>query len=593
MSIPKLSEAVIRHHANAKSFQRGEDYYQAGAVISLTQRGDLLQSEVEAREIGTYAVRVKFDRDGITFADCNCAYNFDGWCKHIVATMLMCVRQPKKIEQRPTLEKLLDSLDHLQIQKLVEDLVAEHPHLIDDIDRYVSFITQPVVDKKPAHTKPVCKKTLDTEPLQRQVRNILRDAVRYWEDGYDDDPITEELLSLVQTAVDFCDRGDPSNALATLEAITSSCVDFWEDVDQYGADNEEIVEELNDAWCEAILSLDLTREEKADLQVNLEGWQNEWNADLSLALEALRQGWDYPPLLKVLQGNITNLGAWEAEPPDYADDLALIRLKILEREQSYQEYLYLAEAEGQTQEYLTMLARLGRVEEATKAAQTQMTLMEEAFALAQTLRERGASDQALDIAQMGLKLPGHSRYELGTWTSDLAEELGNIEVALASRKNAFAASPSFDDYQTIQDLAGDNWKIVKQDLLEILRTYLGWNKEAAKVDIFLHEGLVEDAINTVTELGSYHGELIHRVMDAAIKKKPDWVINNARKRAEKIMDAGKAEYYKFAVDWLKKARAAYLELGKKSDWSKYKESLIQQHARKRKLMGLFKQEGMR
>ena len=81
-------------------------------------------------------------------------------------------------------------------------------------------------------------------------------------------------------------------------------------------------------------------------------------------------------------------------------------------------------------------------------------------------------------------------------------------------------------------------------------------------------------------------------MDVVIKEKPDWVITNARKRAEKIMDAGKAEYYKFAVDWLKKARAAYLESRKKSDWSKYKESLIQQHVRKRKLMGLFKQAGM-
>ncbi len=592
MSIPKLSEAVIRHHANAKSFQRGEEYYQIGAVTSLTQRGNLLQSEVEAREIGSYSVRVKLEPSGITFAECNCAYNFDGWCKHIVATMLMCVRNPENIQQRPTLEKLLDSLDHLQTQKLVQDLVKENPHLIEDIDRHVSLITQPATHKKPAITKPVRKKTLDTAPIRRQVRNILRDAVRYWEDGYDDDPIGEELLSLVQTAVDFCDRGDPSNALAILKAITSSCVDNWEDVDQYGAENEEIVEELNDAWCEAILSLELTPEEKTDLQVNLEGWQDEWNADFSLALQALQQGWDFPPLVQVLQGHVTHLGAWEGEPPDYADDLALVRLKILEREQRYQEYLYLAEAEGQTQEYLTMLARLGRVEEAIKAAQTQMTLMEEAFALAQRLREKGVFQEALDIAQMGLKLPGHSRYELGTWTSELAEEFGDLEVALASRKTAFAASPSFADYEILQDLARDNWKIVKQDLLEILRTYLGWNKEEAKVDIFLHERLIEDAINSVTELSSYHGELIHRVMDAAMKEKPDWVITNARKRAEKIMDAGKAEYYKFAVDWLQKVRTAYLESGRASDWSNYRESLVQQHARKRKLMGLFKQAGM-
>jgi uncharacterized Zn finger protein len=63
----------------------------------------------------------------------------------------------------------------------------------------------------------------------------------------------------------------------------------------------------------------------------------------------------------------------DQEIPDYADDLALIRLKILKRQESYQEYLYLAQSEGQTQQYLTMLGHLGRVEDAVAIAQTQMS----------------------------------------------------------------------------------------------------------------------------------------------------------------------------------------------------------------------------
>ncbi len=81
-------------------------------------------------------------------------------------------------------------------------------------------------------------------------------------------------------------------------------------------------------------------------------------------------------------------------------------------------------------------------------------------------------------------------------------------------------------------------------------------------------------------------------MDAAIPDNPGWVIANARRRAEKIMDAGKAEYYYYAVEWLKKARNAYLESGKKADWLSYRENLMQTHARKRKLMGMFKESGM-
>ncbi|MFW9262531.1 SWIM zinc finger family protein [Nostoc sp. CALU 546] len=590
MSIPQISEFTIRRHANAKSFQRGEAYYKAGAVNAITQRGHLVQADVMGTQARPYHVNLSFDSSGLTSVNCTCAYDFDGWCKHIVATMLVCARNSESIEQRPTLEQLLNRLDYIQTQRLLQELVREYPPMIEAIDRHVSWMTNPT--DKLTTIKSLRRSTIDPIPFRRQVRQILKNTVRYFEEGYEEDPIAEELLSVVQTAVNFSERGEGENAIAILEAITSTCVENWDDVAEYGAENDELVEELNHAWCEAILSTELTPEEKVDIQINLEAWQDDWNVDFGLVMEALRQGWDYPPLLEVLQGNITERGAWEEDVPDYADDLALIRLKILERQQRSQEYLYLAEAEGQTQQYLTMLGRLGRVEEAIDAAQTQMISMEEAFALAKTLSVQGALQQALDIAQSGLNLPGNSQYELGIWTSDLALELGNSEAALLAIKAAFQVKPSFVDYQKMAELAGENWESVKTDLLRIIRTDSSWGTESAKVDIFLHEGLIDDAIAIASELSSYDSELIHRVMDAAISHNPGWVIANARRRAEKIMDAGKAEYYYYAVEWLKKARNAYLKSGKKADWLSYRDNLMQTHARKRKLMGMFKQRDM-
>ncbi len=590
MSIPQISEFTIRRHANAKSFQRGEAYYNAGAVNAVIQRGHLVQAEVTGTEARPYHVNLNFDSSGLTSVKCTCAYDYEGWCKHIVATMLVCARNSENIEQRPTLEELLNRLNYIETQRLLQELVAEYPPLIEAIDRHVSWMTNPAENQ--TAIKSVRRNTIDPAPFRRQVRQILKDTVRYFEEGYEEDPIGEDLLSVVQTAVDFSERGEGENAIAILEAITSTCAENWDDVAEYGAENDEVVGELNNAWCEAVLIAELTPEEKVDIQINLEAWQDEWNADFGLVMEALRQGWDYPPLVQVLQGNITERGAWEEDVPDYADDLALIRLKILERQERYQEYLYLAEAEGQTQQYLTMLGRLGRVEEAIDAAQTQMNSMEEAFALAKTLSVQGALQQALDIAQSGLNLPGNCQYELGIWTSDLASELGNSEAALLAIKAAFQMKPSFVDYQRMAELAGENWESVKTDLLRIVRTYSGWGTESAKVDIFLYEGLIDDAIAIASDLSSDRSELIHRVMDAAIPHNPGWVIANARRRAEKIMDAGKAEYYYYAVEWLKKARNAYLASGKKADWLSYRENLMQTHARKRKLMGMFQQSGM-
>ncbi|WP_180277733.1 hypothetical protein [Nostoc sp. 'Peltigera malacea cyanobiont' DB3992] len=78
-------------------------------------------------------------------------------------------------------------------------------------------------------------------------------------------------------------------------------------------------------------------------------------------------------------------------------------------------------------------------------------------------------------------------------------------------------------------------------------------------------------------------------MNVAVSHRADWVIDNARKRAEPIMEQGKADRYDAAVNWLKKVKAAYIQLGQKAEWSAYRSKLEAAYGRKRKLMELFKE----
>jgi uncharacterized Zn finger protein len=134
MPTPNFSEASIRRNATAQVFDRGERYYQSGAVGDLVQRGNQIQALVEGSEAEPYRVTLQLDSGGITAAICTCPYDFEGWCKHLVATALVCIRQPQAIEERPTLEKLLDRLDHSQTQRLVQAIVAEYPETSDDAE---------------------------------------------------------------------------------------------------------------------------------------------------------------------------------------------------------------------------------------------------------------------------------------------------------------------------------------------------------------------------------------------------------------------------------------------------------------------------
>ncbi len=583
MPIPKISEAIIRSNSNTSSYNRGEDYYENEAVSDLKIRGNLIQAEVEGSKFNEYQVSIEFDASEITSAYCTCPYENDGWCKHIVATLLTCSLANKIIEERPTLEHLLNRLDHQQTQSLVQELVEKNPELIDDIEWFVSFIDSPTATKSPASSR---RPKIDVASIRSRVRQIIEDGIEQLEYGSEEDPFSEELLAIIEEAQEFAQNGDGNHALAILEAMTTTYVDAWDELTNYGGDSYSIAEPLNHAWTEAILSVDIPEADVTDLQIMLESWQDEIGIDLTMSLEALRQGWNYEPLQQVMKGDSTQL--YRDTRPDGASDLTLVRLAYLDRQSRYTEYLNLAAAEGMTLQYLTQLAALGRVSEAISEAETHMDTAKVAFALAKILSDDGYLSEALKISQTGLSLP-ECTYEFASWTSDLAKQVGDISTALEASIVAFEITPSFEDYTNVEELAGEIWSEVKQDLLQVLREPKNWLRDYAKVDIFLHESLIDEAIEVVKKDSYYRSESVHRVMEAAISSHPNWVIDNAQVRAAEIMNSGKADRYHEAVKWLNKVKAAYFQLGQQAEWSTYRSQLEQEYGRKRKLMELFKE----
>ena len=591
-----LSLESIRQEATTQSFQRGESYYHDNAVLSLFLRGQNLEAKVSGSEYDGYRVTVELEDNHITSAYCTCPYDYGGWCKHIVATLLAYLHEPNSIEKRLTLEQLLDELDAEQSRQLVQFLAEDNPELIDQVERFISRI-KPVAISSPQGTsnehQEVPQITVNTKFYSSKVREILREAVRDCEDNWDneEDTVSLEIIELIDDTKDLFEKGEVHNALAILKAITETCASKWDDdLTDYGIEPHEVLDVLCEVWTEAIFSTDLTSQENLKLKRELETWQKQWNVDFSMLLTALEEGWNNEVLQAILQGNVT-VEAID-EKPYYQDNLTLIRLKILKQKGRYEEYLNIAKATHQTKEYLTMLAWLDRTEEALQVAQTQMTTSEEALALSNTLQNQGATEAALQIAQRGLNLSGNSESQLADWIVELAQELQDPDLILAANLKVFEIKASFGQYKKLATLAGDDWESLKLELLDFLRSQHGGEVREAKIRIFLYENLVEDAIAAANPLSDYEKDLIGAVMDAAISVQPDWVISKASKMAEAIMDAGKAEYYDQAVKWLKKVKKAYSQSNRKAEWSVYHGNLINIHQRKRKLMGLFRDNGL-
>lgn len=599
--LPSLTENQVRKRATPQSWERGLEYFYGGAVTRVVWRDGVLSAEVEGSQYEPYQVTVEFTPDGrIRDASCTCPYDWGGDCKHIIATLLYLVHCPEEIEQRPPLANLLSGLSREGLVELVQHLARIHPQIVEDVEDFVRATTLPAAAPgapSPAVSAPL--PPVDLAALQRQIRADLRakghELYEMYGDYYEEDIALGEVLQPAMERVRaLLDAGDARGALAVLEAATVAWVEGCNRLDQdlledLGWMDDEHLMDFGQLWAEALLTADLTRTERAQWEKRLGEWANAMPDDsvLDVAIAAAAQGWDYPPLVAVLQGHITEKGAWEDEIPEFADDLALVRLRILERQGRFEEYLHLAEAEGQFLLYLQMLIRLGRSDQAFAEAREYLTEPGEILTIARTLAEHRQTDLALELAAHGLMLQSaRGRDALAAWLRDEAQVQGRTDLALRAAWQALRDDTSLENYRWLREYLGEEWPSRRAEALQIVAES---TDHQGAVDIYLHERMYQEAMALADR---YPWQVdVDQVIEAVKGQFPDWAFGKCRHRAEEIMDAGRAGQYDVAIHWLRRGRDILLAAGRKAEWNAYLQSLLEKHQRKYKLVPMLKTLG--
>src|SRR5712691_3841226 len=307
-----------------------------------------------------------------------------------------------------TLETQLAGLDADQLRSLLTGLAEDNPDLAARLEQRLLALRS-----RPGPVPPAPLPAPDAAAIRREVRAALREARRggYYDEYGSAATVLAEVQEFLPPAEELIEAGQGRDALAVLEAVTEEFLKGWEEIQDFDEEGEcgTLFADLGALWAEAILTADLAAGERKSWAKRLREWQAEVDNYLDVsgfaaAALAAEQGWDYPPLARVLQGEMTPKGAWKGDAPRGADELAGARLNILERQGRLQEYLYLAEAEGQTERHLTMLVRLGRVREAVAAGHATLAAPDQALVLAKALFEHDVREEALAIAEFGLKL---------------------------------------------------------------------------------------------------------------------------------------------------------------------------------------------
>jgi hypothetical protein len=226
MTIPGLSEGLIRQRATPASIHRGQEYHRHETVLALVQGDDTLESQVRGSGQEPYRVRITFNQKGITHAECTCPYNFGGWCKHIVATLLTCLSPPEKPRRPRDLDRQQQE-EFESIRRQVIDIL----HSLDWMRRSQAY--------------------WHVERVVNQVRHMLHEV---------------EILLM---------DGERERALVALEAITEGYIADWTCLDDSDGFAGAFFGDLGRVWSEALPMANLTPAERRKWRRKLKRWQNE------------------------------------------------------------------------------------------------------------------------------------------------------------------------------------------------------------------------------------------------------------------------------------------------------------------------------
>ena len=590
-----ITEAEVRDLASEQSFDRGYQYYRGNAVFDIVRRGNLMTAKVEGSGYEPYQIQVSVSDAGIATTVCSCPYDWGGICKHIVAVLLILVHGSDEIQEQAEMADLLAGLTAEQLRQILLGVAAKGLEFTSLIEQEVSWLREQ--PSAPSNQKSGGV-AVDINAVRREINKDFRLAGKgdSFAHGYYDEYAGLEVYPdlILQPHLDKIEPvlagGDVQTAVTLITAIIETYIEGLSGLDEWVYEyNEDVWGEadllLGAALAEVLLSLDMKPKQQKEWLAQIADWEEELG-DLGIAETAVKHNWTYPPLVAAMQGNITDKGAWEEEPPYFSDELSLARLRILARQGRTQEYINLAEAEGQTRLAINMLAQSGDIDKAVAEAKAYLVYPSEILSVVQVLADKGELTSALNVAEHGLNLVQDSgRVELAHWTRAQASGAGNHDLALKAATIAFTSSDTLADYTAVQELAGDLWQTMKPELLQALQQS---QSNSHKIDIYLHEKMLAEAMQTMGPDSYASDNDLRRVIEATREKVPNWGILKCKRKAEAIMDAGQAKYYETAVTWLSTARDIYQQHQWQQDWELYLDNVLEKHSRKYKLVPMLR-----
>ena len=127
MKQPQITLDQIEERCTERSFTRGLDYFESGAIGNPALHGTTLSATCEGSMEEPYRVSVELMEGEIAYAFCTCPYDHGGDCKHIVALLLTYMDAPKTVCSLDTVLATLESKPQSTLLQVISELLKRAP----------------------------------------------------------------------------------------------------------------------------------------------------------------------------------------------------------------------------------------------------------------------------------------------------------------------------------------------------------------------------------------------------------------------------------------------------------------------------------
>lgn len=572
-----LNQHVLRQMAGSRSFERGEEYFTSGQVLSLTE----YEGTIAARVLGAHEYRVKLwvEGDGLGYS-CTCPVGDDGaFCKHCVAVGLTWLAEATD-KQKP-------------------GKARKSTTTMKDVEAYLER------QDKDTLVRMLMEQAMDDDRLRER---LLMKTARMGPKGLDLATFRRAIDHAVSTG-DFIEYGEVWDYAQGIEEVITSIEELLKE--GYAAEVIELVEYALDAVEHAIESVDDSDGRMGDVLVHLQELHHTACKAAKPDPEALAKRLFE---LELRGGSDTFYNAMET----YADvlgnkGLAVYRT-LVEAEWAHVRTLKPGKDDPDrygkrfriTHIMETLAQQSGDIEALVAIKSRDLSYPYSYLQIAEVYKQAGQYDQALEWAERGMKaFPNQIDSRLRDFLAEEYHRRKRHDEAMALMWAEFMESPYLTDYQKLQEHADriGQWPLWREKALSFIRQTLTKAKKTSPkipwglalrmdhselVQIFLWEQDSEAAWREAKE-GGCSNDLWMELAARREKEHPEDALPIYQGQIEPTIELRNNEAYQQAVNLLLKVRDLMTRLGRAAEFVAYLEAVRTAHKPKRNLMKLLEQ----